>query len=150
MAERGLHVTGVDSSPTLISLCRQRLPDHEWLVGDMRSLHLPRQFDGTAFFISRPMTNVECSISSPDTLRLRPCSCSIADEITVKNSVNIEAPASITPRTAQLPRLRGHRSRSRRLENWGWPHRLAHTRSRRSDSAEFLNFRSFGPRTLFG
>jgi SAM-dependent methyltransferase len=46
MAERGLRVTGVDSSPTLISLCRQRLPDHEWRVGDMRSMRLPRQFDG--------------------------------------------------------------------------------------------------------
>jgi SAM-dependent methyltransferase len=46
MAERGLHVTGVDSSPTLISLCRQRLPDHDWRVGDMRSLRLRRQFDG--------------------------------------------------------------------------------------------------------
>ena len=44
MAECGLRVTGVDSSPTLISLCR--LPDHEWLVGDMRSLQLPRRFDG--------------------------------------------------------------------------------------------------------
>jgi hypothetical protein len=29
MAEHGLHVIGVDSSPTLISLCRERLPDHE-------------------------------------------------------------------------------------------------------------------------
>jgi SAM-dependent methyltransferase len=46
MAERGLLVTGVDSSPTLISLCRQRLPDHEWLIGDMRSLRLSRHFDG--------------------------------------------------------------------------------------------------------
>ncbi len=46
MAECGLHVTGVDSSPTLISLCRQNLPQHEWLVGDMRSLRLPRRFDG--------------------------------------------------------------------------------------------------------
>jgi hypothetical protein len=46
MAERGFRVTGIDSSPTLISLCRQRLPDHEWLVADMRSLQLPRQFDG--------------------------------------------------------------------------------------------------------
>lgn len=46
MVGRGLHVTGVDSSPTLISLCRQRLPDHEWLVGDMRLLHLSRRFDG--------------------------------------------------------------------------------------------------------
>ena len=46
MAERGLHITGVDSSPTLLSLCRQRLPDHDWLLGDMRSLQLPRRFDG--------------------------------------------------------------------------------------------------------
>jgi SAM-dependent methyltransferase len=46
MAEHGLRVTGVDSSPTLISLCRERLPDHEWLVGDMRLLRLPRRFDG--------------------------------------------------------------------------------------------------------
>ena len=28
MAERGLRVTGVDSSPTMISFCRSRLPDH--------------------------------------------------------------------------------------------------------------------------
>ena len=46
MAEHGLHVIGVDSSPTLISLCRERLPDHEWLVGDMRLLQLGRRFDG--------------------------------------------------------------------------------------------------------
>jgi SAM-dependent methyltransferase len=46
MAECGLHVTGIDSSPTLISLCRERLPDHEWLVGDMRLLRLPRRFNG--------------------------------------------------------------------------------------------------------
>jgi SAM-dependent methyltransferase len=58
MAQRGLHVTGVDSSPTLISLCRERLPDREWLVGDMRSLQLPREFDGVlawdSFFHLRP------------------------------------------------------------------------------------------------
>jgi len=46
MAERGLRVTGVDASPTLVSLCRQRLPDHEFLVEDMRSLRLLHQFDG--------------------------------------------------------------------------------------------------------
>jgi cyclopropane fatty-acyl-phospholipid synthase-like methyltransferase len=46
MAEHGLHVSGVDSSPTLISLCRERLPDQEWLVGDMRLLQLRRRFDG--------------------------------------------------------------------------------------------------------
>jgi 2-polyprenyl-3-methyl-5-hydroxy-6-metoxy-1,4-benzoquinol methylase len=46
LAERGLNVTGVDASPTLISLCRQRLPGHKWLVGDMRSIQLSHQFDG--------------------------------------------------------------------------------------------------------
>jgi 2-polyprenyl-3-methyl-5-hydroxy-6-metoxy-1,4-benzoquinol methylase len=46
MAERGLRVTGVDSSPTMISLCRSRLPDHAWIVADMRELSLGRRFDG--------------------------------------------------------------------------------------------------------
>src|ERR1700692_656743 len=38
MHERGLHVTGVDSSPTMISLCRSRLPDQHWMVADMRAV----------------------------------------------------------------------------------------------------------------
>jgi ubiquinone/menaquinone biosynthesis C-methylase UbiE len=46
MAAQGLKVTGVDSSPTLISLCRSRLPDHAWIVGDMRRLSLERSFQG--------------------------------------------------------------------------------------------------------
>jgi cyclopropane fatty-acyl-phospholipid synthase-like methyltransferase len=46
MAERGLRVTGVDSSPTMISLCRSRLPDHAWIVADMRELSPARRFDG--------------------------------------------------------------------------------------------------------
>jgi SAM-dependent methyltransferase len=46
LSERGLHVTGVDSSPTMISICRSRLPDHEWIVADMRELSLGRRFDG--------------------------------------------------------------------------------------------------------
>jgi SAM-dependent methyltransferase len=58
MVEHGLQVTGVDSSPTLISLCRQRLPNQEWLVGDMRSLRLSRRFDGVlawdSFFHLKP------------------------------------------------------------------------------------------------
>src|ERR1043166_4883926 len=45
MAELGLRVTGVDSSPTMISLCRERLPDHEWIIADMRHLALGRRFD---------------------------------------------------------------------------------------------------------
>jgi len=46
MIEHGLRVTGVDSSPAMIALCRSRLPDHEWLVADMRQLALGRRFDG--------------------------------------------------------------------------------------------------------
>ncbi len=46
MAQRGLRVTGVDSSPAMISLCRGRLPDHEWIVADMRKLSLDRRFLG--------------------------------------------------------------------------------------------------------
>jgi SAM-dependent methyltransferase len=46
MAGRGLRITGVDASRSLISLCRRRLPAHEWLVSDMRSLALGRRFQG--------------------------------------------------------------------------------------------------------
>jgi 2-polyprenyl-3-methyl-5-hydroxy-6-metoxy-1,4-benzoquinol methylase len=46
MVSQGFRVTGVDSSPTLISLCRTRMPDQQWIVADMRSLDLSRRFDG--------------------------------------------------------------------------------------------------------
>ena len=46
LVAHGFHVTGVDASPTLISLCRERLPGEEWLVADMRSLGLDRRFGG--------------------------------------------------------------------------------------------------------
>lgn len=42
----GASITGVDSSPTLISLAHARFPDQEWLVADMRKLSLGRQFHG--------------------------------------------------------------------------------------------------------
>jgi ubiquinone/menaquinone biosynthesis C-methylase UbiE len=38
MVANGLKVTGVDSSPTFIALCRDRLPAHTWIVGDMRAV----------------------------------------------------------------------------------------------------------------
>ena len=44
--ERGFQICGVDSSPTLISLCRGRFPQQEWHVADMRALSLARQFHG--------------------------------------------------------------------------------------------------------
>jgi SAM-dependent methyltransferase len=46
LVEHGLRVTGVDSAPAMIALCRQRLPDQEWIVADMRHLALGRRFDG--------------------------------------------------------------------------------------------------------
>src|SRR5215470_12419348 len=46
MIARGLRLTGVDSSPTLISLCRSRMPDQQWVLADMRSVSLGRRFDG--------------------------------------------------------------------------------------------------------
>jgi SAM-dependent methyltransferase len=58
MVECGLHVTCVDSSPTMVSLCRERLPGQEWLVADMRSLALSQKFDGVlawdSFFHLKP------------------------------------------------------------------------------------------------
>ena len=46
MIDRGVRVTGIDSSPAMIALCHERLPGHEWLVADMRQLALGRRFDG--------------------------------------------------------------------------------------------------------
>jgi len=46
MVAQGFHITGVDGSPTLISLAQSRMPDQEWIIGDMRSLALGRRFDG--------------------------------------------------------------------------------------------------------
>ena len=46
LVQHGLRVTGVDTSPTLISLCRQRMPEHEWIVAEMQALALPQRFDG--------------------------------------------------------------------------------------------------------
>lgn len=46
LVQQGLQVTGVDTSPQLIALCRRRMPEHEWIVADMRTLALPQRFDG--------------------------------------------------------------------------------------------------------
>jgi SAM-dependent methyltransferase len=46
LIEHGYRVTGLDSSPSLIGMCRRRFPDHNWLVGDMRELDLGCRFEG--------------------------------------------------------------------------------------------------------
>lgn len=43
---QGFRWTGVDSSPSLIALCRARFPHGEWRVADMRGLALPDTYDG--------------------------------------------------------------------------------------------------------
>src|ERR1700747_2411095 len=40
LIETGRQVVGVDSSPSLIRMCRMRFPVSEWLVADMRQLAL--------------------------------------------------------------------------------------------------------------
>ena len=58
LVEAGCTITGVDTSPDLINLCRGRLPAHEWIVADMRGLSLDRLFNGVlawdSFFHLRP------------------------------------------------------------------------------------------------
>jgi ubiquinone/menaquinone biosynthesis C-methylase UbiE len=58
MAACGLMVTGIDASPSLISLCRERMPGHRWIVGDMRSSPIRERFDGIlawdSFFHLKP------------------------------------------------------------------------------------------------
>ncbi|MCJ8517628.1 SAM-dependent methyltransferase [Pseudorhizobium tarimense] len=43
---RGFRVTGVDSSQSMIDLCRQRFPREQWIVRDMRRLPPGRTFNG--------------------------------------------------------------------------------------------------------
>jgi trans-aconitate methyltransferase len=46
LLDRGFAVDGVDSSPTLIAMCREQFPQRTWVVADMRTLSLGRQYDG--------------------------------------------------------------------------------------------------------
>jgi SAM-dependent methyltransferase len=46
LIERGHAVTGVDSSPEMIDLCRGRFPDGDWRICDMRKLSVDRTFSG--------------------------------------------------------------------------------------------------------
>ena len=46
LIDAGRRITGVDSSPGLLDLCRQRFPAHSWIHADMRGLSLGRRFHG--------------------------------------------------------------------------------------------------------
>jgi SAM-dependent methyltransferase len=44
--EKGYDVTGVDSSPAMIDICKGHFPGQEWIVSDMRTMSLGRPFSG--------------------------------------------------------------------------------------------------------
>jgi SAM-dependent methyltransferase len=46
LIENGCDLTGIDSSPSVIAMCKDRFPDQDWIVADMRMLSLGRHFDG--------------------------------------------------------------------------------------------------------
>lgn len=46
LLRHGHRITGVDASPAMISICRDRMPEQEWIVSDMRVVGLNRDFDG--------------------------------------------------------------------------------------------------------
>ena len=58
LIDAGRLLVGIDSSPSLIAMCRSRFPAHEWVVADMRALALGSRFvgivAGTASFICIP------------------------------------------------------------------------------------------------
>ena len=39
-------MTGVDTAPTLVALCRARFPEQQWVVADMRELSLGQRYEG--------------------------------------------------------------------------------------------------------
>jgi trans-aconitate methyltransferase len=46
LIEQGHRVTGIDSSPALIEIARQRFPNARWLAADMRTVSLAERFGG--------------------------------------------------------------------------------------------------------
>jgi SAM-dependent methyltransferase len=44
--EQGHSVTGIDSSSSLIAICRRRFPTQHWIVADMRDLCVGAKFNG--------------------------------------------------------------------------------------------------------
>jgi SAM-dependent methyltransferase len=46
LIEKGCDVTGVDLSSAMIGMCKERFPDDDWIVADMRTLSLDQRFEG--------------------------------------------------------------------------------------------------------
>lgn len=45
LIEKEFQLYGVDGSKNMIELCKQRFPNHKWLIADMRTLDLKEKFD---------------------------------------------------------------------------------------------------------
>lgn len=64
LIDRNFTVEGVDASPTLISVCRERFQKQGWHVADMRNLALGRTFQGLlawdSFFHLAMMISAAC------------------------------------------------------------------------------------------
>ena len=43
---RGCKLTGIDSAPSMLALCRERFPKGRWILSDMRRLELAEKFQG--------------------------------------------------------------------------------------------------------
>jgi len=82
LIQREYQLTGVDSSPSLIHLCRTRFPAHQWIVDDMRRFRAPDTFDGilawdSLFHLSpddqRAMFPIFGALSHPGTALMFTC-----------------------------------------------------------------------------
>ncbi len=69
LIQSGRSVTGVDASPGLIALCRERFADQNWIVADMRDLDLAQQFDGLVVWHSAIHLTPEAQNSMFDVYR---------------------------------------------------------------------------------
>lgn len=58
LIEQNCRLTGVDYAPAMIDFCKQRFPQHNWFVGDMRKPDFPESYDAIiswgAFFHLTP------------------------------------------------------------------------------------------------
>lgn len=58
LIDAGCRLTGVDTSPAMLTLCRNRFPSHRWIEADIRALALAERFDGIlawdSFFFLEP------------------------------------------------------------------------------------------------
>jgi cyclopropane fatty-acyl-phospholipid synthase-like methyltransferase len=46
LIEHRCRVTGLDAASAMIEMCVDRFPEHQWYVGDMRTVAMDRTFDG--------------------------------------------------------------------------------------------------------